>query len=98
MRLRIYEVDVPIHDTTDPARRGVHVFTGVADSPAAALRRAHEVYDAALAAHTAGREIPGKQPDQWGAAGLRPGWQMEWPAARAGLWNDPVSTSSGFAL
>ncbi|MFE6946070.1 hypothetical protein [Streptomyces chartreusis] len=74
LRLRIYEVDVPIHDTGHPDRRGVHVFTGVADSPAAALRRAHEVYDAA---HMAGREIPGRQPDSWGARGLRPGWQME---------------------
>ncbi|MFM9500340.1 hypothetical protein ACKI1Q_43070 [Streptomyces galilaeus] len=101
MHLRIYEVDVPIHDTTDPDRRGrLHVFTGVADSPAAALRRAHEVYDAALAAHTAGLEIPGKQPDSWGARGLRPGCQMEWPAAKADLWLNPVSwtTRSDFAL
>jgi hypothetical protein len=63
----VYEVDVPIHDTTNPALRGLHVFTGEADSPTTALRRAHEVYDAALAAHTAGLEIPGKQPDSWGA-------------------------------
>ncbi|MFJ6486436.1 hypothetical protein ACIQK6_40930 [Streptomyces sp. NPDC091682] len=78
----------------------MHVFTGVTDSPAAALRRAHEVYDAALAAHTAGCEIPGRQPDQWGVAGLRPGWQMEWPAATAGLGNNPVSwtTRADFAL
>ncbi|MGW3148839.1 hypothetical protein ACWDG1_30020 [Streptomyces sp. NPDC001177] len=89
--IRACEVDVPIHDTNHPDRRGAHVFTGVADSPAAALRRAHEVYDAALAAHTAGLEIPGKQPDSWGARGLRPGWQMEWPAAKAGLWHNPVS-------
>ncbi|MGW3060641.1 hypothetical protein ACWC98_32575 [Streptomyces goshikiensis] len=98
--LRTYEVDVPIHDTAHPDRRGVHIFTGVADSPAAALRRAHEVYDAALAAHTAGHEIPGKQPDQWGVAGLRPGWQMEWPAATASLWNNPSSWTirADFAL
>ncbi|MFI2214968.1 hypothetical protein [Streptomyces sp. NPDC020141] len=91
-----YEVDVPIHDTTNPARRGVHVFTGVADSPAAALRRAHEVYDAALSAHTAGREIPSRQQDSWGARGLRPGWRLEWPAATAGLWHE--TTRSDFAL
>ncbi|MEU5632122.1 hypothetical protein ACH47C_23425 [Streptomyces rishiriensis] len=91
MHLRIHEVDVPIHDTTDPDRRGLHVFTGVADSLTAALRRAHEVYDAALAAQQAGLEIPGKQPDSWGARGVRPGWQMEWPAAKAGLWHNPVS-------
>ncbi|TBO58889.1 hypothetical protein EYS09_15015 [Streptomyces kasugaensis] len=100
MHLRIYEVDVPMHDTTDPARCGVHVFTGVADSPAAALRRAHEVYGAALAAHTAGLEIPGKQPDRWGASGLRPGREMEWPAARASRWHNSVSWTirSDFAL
>ncbi|MDX2915985.1 hypothetical protein [Streptomyces griseiscabiei] len=100
LRLRIYEVDVPIHDTSHPDRRGVHVFTGVADSPAAALRRAHEVYDAALAAQQAGLENPGRQPDNWGVRGLRPGWEMEWRAATAGLWNNPVSwsTRSDFAL
>ncbi|MGW4438031.1 hypothetical protein ACWELO_20090 [Streptomyces sp. NPDC004596] len=82
------------------SHNGLHVFTGVADSPAAALRHAHEAYDTALAAHTAGLEIPGKQPDSWGARGLRPGWQMEWPAARTGLWHNPVSWTSrnDFAL
>ncbi|MEV7004341.1 hypothetical protein AB0N62_43000 [Streptomyces sp. NPDC093982] len=39
MRLRIHEADVPIHDTNHPDRHGVHVFTGAAHSPAAALRR-----------------------------------------------------------
>ncbi|MEV5204398.1 hypothetical protein [Streptomyces sp. NPDC053720] len=61
-------VDVPIHDGADPALRGWHVFTSVADSPATALRRAHEVYDTALAAHTAGRDNPGKQPPSSSAA------------------------------
>ncbi|MET8168876.1 hypothetical protein ACIRPU_40595 [Streptomyces sp. NPDC102259] len=101
MHLRIYEVDVPMHDTTNPARKGLHVFTGEADSPNAALRRAHEVYDAALAAQKAGLEIPGKQPDNWGARGLRPGWEPEWPAAKAGLWHNTVvswTTRSDFAL
>ncbi|MGW2109515.1 hypothetical protein [Streptomyces sp. NPDC001948] len=72
----------------------VHVFTAIANSPAAALRRAHEVYDAALAAQQAGLDIPGKQPDSWGASGLRSGWELEWPAAKAGRWN----TRSDFAL
>lgn len=94
MPQEFYEVDVPIHDITHPGRRGLHVFTGVADSPTAALRRAHEVYDAALAAQQAGLEMPGKQPDSWGASGLRPGWEMERPAAKAGRWN----TRSDFAL
>ncbi|MER7540125.1 hypothetical protein ABTX77_35910 [Streptomyces sp. NPDC097704] len=95
-----YEVDVPIHDTANPARRGLHVFTGVADSPATALRRAHEVYDAALAAQQAGLEVPGKEPDSWGVSGLRPGWEMEWTAAKAGRWHNPLDCTrrSRFAL
>lgn len=95
-----YEVDVPIHDTDNPAQRGLHVFTGVADSPATALRRAHEVYDAALAARQAGLEVPGKEPDSWGASGLRPGWEMEWTAAKAGPWHNPLDCTrrSRFAL
>ncbi|WP_030220379.1 hypothetical protein [Streptomyces bikiniensis] len=92
-----YEVDVPIHDTASPTLRGLHVFTGVADSPTTALRRAHEVYDAA---RTAGLEDPGRQPDGWGASGIRPGWEMEWTAAKAGRWHNPLSCTphSDFAL
>ncbi|WP_406501208.1 hypothetical protein [Streptomyces sp. NBC_00500] len=36
----------------------MHVFTGHADSRSAAVRIAHEVYDAARAAQQAGLEIP----------------------------------------
>ncbi|MFF5393242.1 hypothetical protein ACFY5H_33870 [Streptomyces sp. NPDC013012] len=99
-RREFFEVDVPIHDTANPARKGLHVFTGVADSPATALRRAHEVYDAALAARAAGLEAPGKQPDGWGASGIRPGWELEWPAAKAGRWHNSLSCTphSDFAL
>ncbi|MEU8764776.1 hypothetical protein [Streptomyces sp. NPDC048659] len=94
-----YEVDVPIHDTTNPALKGRHVFTGIADSPTTALRRAHEVYDAALAARTAGLEGPGRQPDGWGASGIRPGWELEWTAAKAGRWHNPFSsTRNDFVL
>ncbi|MEU8622690.1 hypothetical protein [Streptomyces sp. NPDC048623] len=99
-RREFFEVDVPIHDTANPALKGLHVFTGVADSPATALRRAHEVYDAALAARTAGLEVPGRQPDGWGASGIRPGWELEWTAAKAGRWHNPLSCTphSDFAL
>ncbi|MFI6728709.1 hypothetical protein [Streptomyces atratus] len=41
--------------------------------------------------HTAGLEIPGKQSDSWGASGLRPGWALDWPAAKAGPWRSPYS-------
>ncbi|MEU3907296.1 hypothetical protein AB0F20_26325 [Streptomyces goshikiensis] len=39
-----FEVDVPIRNTE--GLRGVHVFTGHADSDSAASKAAHEVYDA----------------------------------------------------
>ncbi|MFK4599691.1 hypothetical protein [Streptomyces pristinaespiralis] len=53
-----YEVDVPIRSTETPTLRGVHIFTGWANSRHAAVKAAHEVYDAARAAAEAGREIP----------------------------------------
>ncbi|MGW2464485.1 hypothetical protein ACWC2M_36730 [Streptomyces sp. NPDC001761] len=100
MHLRIYEVDVPIHDTNHPDRHGVHAFTGVADSPAAALRRAHEVYDAALVAHTAGLETPGKQPDSWTARAASARLADGVARCEGWLWHNPVSWScrSDFAL
>ncbi|MGX1507645.1 UNVERIFIED_CONTAM: hypothetical protein RKD43_006270 [Streptomyces graminofaciens] len=53
-----YEVDVPIRSTETPTLRGVHIFTGWANSRHAAVKAAHAVYDAARAAAEAGREIP----------------------------------------
>ncbi|WP_331720267.1 hypothetical protein OG985_50030 (plasmid) [Streptomyces sp. NBC_00289] len=91
MPLPFFEVDVPIKSTDQPDRRGVHVFTGPADSRSSAVRIAHEVYDAARAAQEAGLEIPGKRPDGWGARGYRPGWEPDWLSATAGRWNDPYS-------
>ncbi|MFB6876026.1 hypothetical protein [Streptomyces sp. NPDC056323] len=55
----------------------MQVFTGIADTPAAALRRAHEVYDAALVAHKAGIEIPHGRPDGWCACEYQPGWEPD---------------------
>jgi hypothetical protein len=91
-----YEVDVPIRSTETPGLEGVHVFTGWADSRSAALNAAHEVYDAA----EAGREIPHGGPGGWSACGYRPGWELDWPAATAGPWNDPYSwlNSSPFEM
>ncbi|AVH61885.1 MULTISPECIES: hypothetical protein [Streptomyces] len=91
MGLPYFEVDVPIKSTDQPGLRGVHVFTGPADSRSSAVRIAHEVYDAARAAQEAGFEIPGKRPDGWGARGYRPGWEPDWLSATAGRWNDPCS-------
>lgn len=42
-----YEVDVPIRNTELSGRTGVHVFTGWADSRAAAVQAAHDAHDAA---------------------------------------------------
>ena len=82
-----------------PNHRFFEVDVPIHNAANPALRRAHEVYDAALAAHTAGLEIPGKQPDSWGACGLRPGWELEWPAAKAGPWYNPLNCiRSDFAL
>lgn len=72
MGLPVYEVDVPTRSTTQPGLEGVHVFTGRAASRSAAVRIAHEVYDAARAACEAGLEIPHDRPDGWGARGYRP--------------------------
>jgi hypothetical protein len=92
MALPYWEVDVPIHHTTDKDRpRGLHIFTGKASSHSDAVRIAHEVYDQALAAIQAGIEIPGKRPDGWAARGLRPGWELDWTAAKVGLWGDPTT-------
>ncbi|WP_041822851.1 hypothetical protein [Streptomyces davaonensis] len=91
MTLPYFEVDVPTRSTTQPGLSGVHVFTGRADSRSAAVRIAHEVYDAARAAREDGLEIPHDRPDGWGACGYRPGWELDWPAAIAGRWNNPYS-------
>ncbi|CAM5293847.1 hypothetical protein SSPIM334S_06969 [Streptomyces spiroverticillatus] len=91
MPLPHYEVDVPIHHANIPDATGVHVFIGLADSPTAALRCAREAYDAALAAQQTGQKIPGMQAGEWGAHGLRSGWELEWPAAKTSRWRNPVN-------
>ncbi|WP_369384075.1 hypothetical protein [Streptomyces sp. cg36] len=89
MPLPTYEVDVPIHNAA--GLRGVHVFTGQADSRSAAVRHAHEVYDAARTAQAMGLEVPGRRPDGWGAHPPRPGWRLDWTAAEAGRWGEPLT-------
>ncbi|MFI5690117.1 hypothetical protein [Streptomyces sp. NPDC051636] len=92
VHLRIFQVNVPIHHTTDKTRNGLHVFTGQAASTCDAVRIAHEVYDAAVVAQQAGLGIPGRRPDGWGVSGLRPGWEPDWTAARADLWQGRALT------
>ncbi|MFI5621736.1 hypothetical protein [Streptomyces sp. NPDC051567] len=97
MTLRYFEVDVPIHSTATPGLHGVHVFTGRADNETTAVQAAHEAYDAARAARESGREIPHGQPDGWGARGYRPGWELDWPAAKAAPWKSPHSWTNSSA-
>ncbi|MBK3583337.1 hypothetical protein JHN49_06235 [Streptomyces sp. MBT57] len=89
MQLPYFEVEVPMRNTEAPKTRGLHIFTGRAPSPSAAVRIAHEVYDAARAASEAGLKIPHGRPDGWGACGYRPGWDLDWPAATACRWLNP---------
>ncbi|MEV5786729.1 hypothetical protein AB0L42_37950 [Streptomyces sp. NPDC052287] len=89
MPLPYFEVDVPIHRADQPGLLGLHVFTGRADSRTAAVRIAHQVYEAARAAREAGLEIPHGRPDGWCACGYRPGWELDWSAATAGRWTNP---------
>ncbi|AXI91234.1 hypothetical protein SAM9427_36285 (plasmid) [Streptomyces sp. ETH9427] len=100
MTLPYFEVDVPIRSTETPGLEGVHVFTGQADSRSAAMKAAHEAYDAARAAAESGLEIPHGRPDGWGACGYRPGWELDWSAAKAGPCRSPYSwlNSSPFEL
>ncbi|MFJ2778238.1 MULTISPECIES: hypothetical protein [unclassified Kitasatospora] len=86
MPLLYFEVNVPMRSAVQTGVRGLHVFTGRADSRSAALRIAHEVYDATRAATEVGRKVPHGRPDGWGARGFRPGWALDWPAATAGRW------------
>ncbi|MEW1548437.1 hypothetical protein [Streptomyces tsukubensis] len=78
-----------MRSTVQTGVRGLHIFTGRADSRSSALRIAHEVYEAARAAAEAGTEVPHGRPDGWGARGYRPGWELDWPAATAARWVNP---------
>ncbi|MFL3870565.1 hypothetical protein LT966_28685 [Streptomyces griseobrunneus] len=86
-----YEVDVPIRNTEAPGLEGVHVFTGWADSRAAAVQAAHTAYDAARTAAEAGQAIPHRGPDGWHCCGYRPGWELDWSTATASPWRSPYS-------
>ncbi|MFD5567498.1 hypothetical protein [Streptomyces cadmiisoli] len=82
----LFQVDVPTHHDRNPALHGVHVFTGEAASSLHALQLARQVYDQAFAALEAGRQLPDAEPGAWAARGLRPGWELDWSAAKVCLW------------
>lgn len=91
MRLRYYEVDVPIHHSTDQAKRGHHVLTGRATGPGEALAAAHNAYDRAVQYVSAGRAVPDDSSDGWAVHGLRPDWVMDWHKATTKAWINPNS-------
>ncbi|GHH71623.1 hypothetical protein GCM10018781_33110 [Kitasatospora indigofera] len=81
-----FQVSVPTRNTVRPEQRGLHVFTGPAETGAEAVRIARRTCEAALAAHAAGTAVPRRQPDGWGARGVRPGWSFDWADATVVSW------------
>ncbi|MHC8419704.1 hypothetical protein ACH121_07745 [Streptomyces sp. NB004] len=81
-----FQVHVPIRNSVRAEQCGLHVFTGAADTWAAALRIARETCDRATAAQKAGLPAPGRRPDGWSARGLRPGWVLDWAGATVDAW------------
>ncbi|MDQ1013249.1 hypothetical protein QFZ82_007734 [Streptomyces sp. V4I23] len=89
-QLSHYEVDVPIHHSTDQTRRGLHVFTGPATGPNEALAAAHSAYDQAVQRVSAG-PLPDDSSNRWAVCGLRPDWVLEWHKATTKAWVNPNS-------
>ncbi|MCX5208817.1 hypothetical protein OG689_05840 [Kitasatospora sp. NBC_00240] len=81
-----FQVSVPTRNLGRPEQRGLHVFTGPAETGADAVRIARRTCDAALAAQAAGVAIPRRRPDGWGARGVRPGWAFDWADATVASW------------
>ncbi|MDX2405086.1 hypothetical protein NJO91_18420 [Streptomyces microflavus] len=81
-----FQVDVPTRNCAQPERCGLHVFTGAAETEADALRIAREACEAAVAARAAGFAVPRRQPDGWGARGVRSGWVFDWAGATVAPW------------
>ncbi|MGW6823673.1 hypothetical protein [Streptomyces sp. NPDC055005] len=70
---------------------GRHVSTGRADNEDAAVRAAHEADDMARAPRPRPQRRFPTGGRGWGACGHRPGWELDWPAAKAGPWKSPYS-------
>ncbi|SED82569.1 hypothetical protein SAMN05216483_4631 [Streptomyces sp. 2131.1] len=81
-----YQVNVPIRNSGRPEQRGLHIFTGPADTWSDALRIARETCATATAAQQAGFPLPRRRPDGWGAGSPRPGWVFDWTAATVDAW------------
>ncbi|MFC8292409.1 hypothetical protein ACFUJ0_13165 [Streptomyces sp. NPDC057242] len=88
MTMPYFQVNVPTRSSTHPERHGFHLFTGPAGCEREALRIARETCEAALDAQAAGSRMPRREYGGWGASGIRPGWDFDWPAASVRCWDD----------
>ncbi|MFD9078248.1 hypothetical protein [Streptomyces erythrochromogenes] len=81
MQQVMWEVDVPI-ERVGTSERGVHVFTGLAESGREARQAAQRAWETALLHTLAGRDVPAPaHRTDWSARGLRPGWNLRWDQA-----------------
>ncbi|GAA3372222.1 hypothetical protein GCM10017744_102860 [Streptomyces antimycoticus] len=82
MSRTMWEIDVPIQHRADTQRRGVHVFTGLAEDANAAMAAALRACEIAQLHTMSGQPIPtGTCRADWSARGLRPDWELQWEAA-----------------
>lgn len=97
MAMPYFQVNVPTVSSTQPERRGSHLFVGPAGSGREALRIARETCDAELDAQISGSHIPHRRPGHWRACGIRPGWEFDWAAATVSCWEDTYFLGSSRA-
>ncbi|MEU4496946.1 hypothetical protein AB0F96_26760 [Streptomyces sp. NPDC023998] len=80
--LTVWEIDVPMKHRQDAARKGVHVFTGLAENGHEAIAAAVRACEIAQLHAMTGQPIPaGTSRGAWSARGLRPDWELQWDRA-----------------
>ncbi|MBT2439798.1 hypothetical protein J7E93_06615 [Streptomyces sp. ISL-36] len=78
----VWEIDVPIEHRQDKTRKGVHVFTGLAENSSDAIASALRACEIAQLHAMSGQPIPaGTSRVDWSARGLRPDWELCWDRA-----------------
>ncbi|MGP4001540.1 hypothetical protein [Streptomyces sp. 8N706] len=78
----VWEIDVPIEHRQDKTRKGVHIFTGLAENGSDAIASALRACEIAQLHAMSGRPIPaGTSRVDWSARGLRPDWELRWDRA-----------------
>ncbi|MGW1412463.1 hypothetical protein [Streptomyces sp. NPDC002403] len=88
-QISYYEVDVPMHHSTDPTRHGLHTFTGPATGASDALIAARAAYDQAAQFWAAGSAVPDASGTGWAVRGLRRSWVLDWDKATVKVWANP---------